>query len=84
MCIRDSNYTMTGGLSTNQMKQYTVTVTGAAVGDPVIVNFRPNTVKANKFGIVSAWVHQANKVRFYARGYGWFSNTTYVQVTVIK
>jgi hypothetical protein len=39
------NYTMTGGLSTNQMKQYTVTVNGAAVGDPVIVNFRSNTAK---------------------------------------
>jgi hypothetical protein len=70
------------------MKLKTVTVTGAAVGDAVIVNpnFNAGFNAGNKMAIVSAWVQQANQVRFYMRCYSYNNgnNNRWVTVTVIK
>jgi hypothetical protein len=83
-----ANYNAKGRCNSNDMKLKTVTVTGAAVGDAVIVNpnFSLGFNSGNKMGIVSAWVQQANQVRFYMRCYSYNNgnNNRWFTVTVIK
>lgn len=76
--------TYAGTLTQNQRVSVPVTVTGAAVGDTVVVNIKATSANKLNYGVFGAYVSQANQVQILLIGYDYNTDSKTFEVTVIQ